>query len=604
MVRRADPTIPGQAALAGCLIVLLPTLAATASPTDSIKQSPAWAVGVDSKRLDDVVLSLDWEGDIGKPTLRNTGRDAVRVREVVIRAWTHGLPPTTALYGEGLQMLSQTGGTLGKPDDIGYYSDRDHYKAVLPNGATAVVYGLLTLSPQQQPHMLLGFTSCRRFVGKFIIRPERIDMVLETDDLELAAGRTWELEELMVRQGPQRWPLLEAFGRRIAIHHPRPPCKKPPAGWCSWYCFGPGATAADIRRNLDFIAGNAPELRYIQIDDGYQSAMGDWLTTGPAFGGGVQRVLAEIRERGFEPAIWVAPFIAEEKSEVFRLHPDWFIKDANGKPLRSDTVSFGGWRRGPWYCLDGTHPEVQTHFRNVFSTMRRDWGCTYFKLDANFWGMMHGGKFHDPAATRVDAYRRGMQAVRQGADDAFILGCNHPLWASAGLIHGSRQSMDIARRWEPFKRIARENLLRNWTNGLLWWNDPDCILLTGDLSDDEFRFHATSVYAAGGMVLAGDDMPKLSPTRLATLKRVLTHRAVPAAFLDDSLRVGMIRLPDQTQFCVFNWEDTPQDVALDWDGTSRLRDFWTGNDLGVHEGKFVLRAMPPHSAQIVVAVPQ
>ncbi len=78
--------------------------------------------------------------------------------------------------------------------------------------------------------------------------------------------------------------------------------------------------------------------------------MGDWLETGAAFGGDVQGVLKQIRERGFEPAIWVAPFIAEEKSHLFQQHPDWFVNDADGKPLRSDRVTFGGWRRGPWYA--------------------------------------------------------------------------------------------------------------------------------------------------------------------------------------------------------------------------------------------------------------
>src|SRR5262249_21930996 len=154
-----------------------------------------------------------------------------------------------------------------------------------------------------------------------------------------------------------------------------------------------------------------PGLRYVQIDDGYQSAMGDWLETGNSFGGTVRSVIDDIRRAGFEPAIWVAPFIAEESSRLFREHPDWFIRDGNGAPLRSDRVTFGGWRRGPWYAVDGTHPEAQAHLEHVFRTMRREWGCTYFKLDANFWGAMHGGRFHDPGATRVAAYRRGMTAI-------------------------------------------------------------------------------------------------------------------------------------------------------------------------------------------------
>ena len=47
----------------------------------------------------------------------------------------------------------------------------------------------------------------------------------------------------------------------------------------------------------------------------------------------------------------------------------------------------------------------------------------------------------------------------------FILGCNHPIWASLGLIHGSRSSNDIKRTWDRFKRPPVQNLKRNWQNG-------------------------------------------------------------------------------------------------------------------------------------------
>ena len=157
------------------------------------------------------------------------------------------------------------------------------------------------------------------------------------------------------------------------------------------------------------------------------------------------------------------------------------MQGEDGKPLPADKVTFQGWRHGPWYALDGTNPEVQKHLENVFRTMRQEWGVTYFKLDANFWGAMHGGKLHDPKATRIEAYRRGMQAVLRGAGDSFILGCNHPIWASFGLIHGSRSSGDISRKWDTFQKVARQNLLRNWQNGKLWWNDPDAVTLSGNM---------------------------------------------------------------------------------------------------------------------------
>ncbi|MCA1652001.1 MAG: hypothetical protein LC753_17610, partial [Acidobacteria bacterium] len=96
-------------------------------------------------------------------------------------------------------------------------------------------------------------------------------------------------------------------------------------------------------------------------------------------------------------------------------------------------------------------------------------------------------------ATRIEAYRRGMQAIIEGAGDGFILGCNHPIWPSLGLIHGSRSSNDIKRTWDRMARTARQNLSRNWQNGRLWWNDPDAVVLTGPLTDDEFQFHATAL---------------------------------------------------------------------------------------------------------------
>ena len=41
---------------------------------------------------------------------------------------------------------------------------------------------------------------------------------------------------------------------------------------------------------------------------------------------------------------------------ILQQHPEWFMKDADGRPLPSNKVTFGGWRRGPWYALDCTQP--------------------------------------------------------------------------------------------------------------------------------------------------------------------------------------------------------------------------------------------------------
>ena len=556
----------------------------------------------DPRGLDKVRLTRSWDGPLCRSHLVNAGRDRVRVKEAVLFDLAHRLPRETALYGEGFQMLTQTGGSLGQPLDLGDYTDSKHYKIPQPADARSL-YSLMTLAPPGAGHLLLAFTSCRRFSGRFDIRDGSFQIVLDLEGLELLPGQEWELEEFTFRSGPDREDLLAGLAERLRENHFPPPWGAPPSGWCSWYCFGPRVTSQDILANLDAISRDLRGLRYIQIDDGYQPAMGDWLETGPAFGGKVQGVLAEIRRRGFEPAIWAAPFVAEKDSRVFQQHPDWFVRDAGGGPLRTDKVTFGGWRRGPWFVLDGTHPGVQSHLEAVFRTMRTAWGCSYFKLDANFWGAIHGGLFHDPHATRIEAYRRGMEAIRRGAGDAFLLGCNHPLWPSLGLIHGSRSSNDIKRSWTRVAGTARQNLSRNWQNGRVWWNDPDAVVLTGDLSDDEFRFHATSIYATGGMLLSGDDLTKISPARRDMLRRLQPPTGVPARFAERSLRVGTVELKDRRVVCLLNWDDTPQTFSFTLPGRQRIRDFWTDEDLGLHAGAFS-RDLPAHGGCLLVCRPE
>jgi alpha-galactosidase len=583
---------------------LAPALAPP-SPTltlDAVRAAPATVVLAEgAKGPASLRVVREWTGPVCRSRLVNEGKAAVKVQEVVLFDLPHAYPAETRLYGEGFTMLSETTGTTGKPIDMGL-TDRKHYKIPQPKDAT-VVYGLLTLQPPKGVQAVLAFTSCRRFIGRFYVRPKSIRVVLDTEGLTLKPGQRWELEEFLFGAGGDRNALLAELGKQIARNHPPLRSEAVPTGWCSWYCFGPRVKAGQVIANLDFIAKNVPSLKYVQIDDGYQPAMGDWLETGPAFGGGVKDVLRQIKKKGFEPAIWVAPFIAEKDSRLFKQHPGWFIKDADGKPLSADRVTFRGWRRGPWYALDGTHPEVQKHLEGLFRTLRRDWGCTYFKLDANFWGAMHGGHFHDAGATRIEAYRRGMEAIRRGAGDGFILGCNHPIWPSFGLVHGSRSSGDIKREWRRFASTARMNLSRNWQNGRLWWNDPDCVVLTGDLPEDEYLFHSTAIYATGGMLLSGDDLTKISPPRLALLRKQLPPTGVAAEFEDDSLRVGRVRLKGRTVVCLLNWDERPQTLSFELPGPCRVTDYWTGKALGRHKGIFEVKDIPKHSGRMLVCEP-
>ncbi len=505
--------------------------------------------------------------------------------------------PETEIYGEGFTMLSQTGGTLGKPKDIGAYTDHGHYRMPAAPGAVTV-YNMVTWKrPGDAETYLFGFSTCRRFSGHFNVYPENVVIVVDTEGLTLHHGEEWQLEDLYLSHGNLS-EILDSFGNLLAKSAGKLRFRKPPTGWCSWQCFGPSVTEADVAANVEAIKKSGVGLKYVQIDDGYQDKTGDWLITGKSFGGGVQNVLHKIKEAGLEPAIWVAPFVATEDSQLFQNHPDWFVMDGAGKPLRSDKVTFGGWHKLPWYVLDGTNPGAQKYLETVFRTMRKEWGCTYFKLDAITWGAIKGGHFHNPNATRVEAYHQGMAAIRRGAGNAFLLGCNHPVWPSIGYIDGQRSGMDIDRSWDSFSSTARENLYRAWQNGKLWWNDPDTLLLTGNLTEDEFLFHASVILATGGLALSGDDFPKLSPAQIDRLKKLLPPTGVACKFEGYGHEVGTCTINGEKRVFLFNDTDQPVQRRFQMLRRAKLVNFWTGEQYGEKEGE-VEWTLPKHSAVVL-----
>jgi hypothetical protein len=187
----AIPCLPGFGVAAALFAPAAWTLSAhaesTSMPTlDAVKSAPGKVVLADGAAAPEGVrLVREWEGGLCRSRLVNGSAEAVRVKEVVLATIPHQLPGETRLYGEGFQMLSQTGGTLAKPVALGSYTDVAHYKLPQSAGATTV-YNMLTLSPPGGGHVLVGFASCRRFVGKFNVREASIEAVIETEDLALA----------------------------------------------------------------------------------------------------------------------------------------------------------------------------------------------------------------------------------------------------------------------------------------------------------------------------------------------------------------------------------------------------------------------------------
>ena len=293
-------------------------------------------------------------------------------------------------------------------------------------------------------------------------------------------------------------------------------------GWCSWYHYFHSITEDALRANLRTLASMRSEfpIEVVQLDDGFQAALGDWDETNEKFPSGLEKIAAEIREAGFAAGIWTAPFLAARDSRLMRMHPEWFIRHESGEPTRAGYNP--NWTKDEdkfAYAMDPSHPEFRDHLESLFRKLVDGFGYSYLKLDFLYAAAAEGQR-HDRHLTRAETVRAGLKAIRSGAgDDAFILGCGCPLGVAIGVVDGMRIGPDVSPYWgsggagDPSTVHALDAIIaRSFMHRRLWLNDPDCLMLRAretQLTANERLALASVIAASGGMLLISDDMALL-----------------------------------------------------------------------------------------------
>ena len=184
------------------------------------------------------------------------------------------------------------------------------------------------------------------------------------------------LPALFISEGADAVDLIEAYAAATAAKMQARVPDHTPTGWCSWYYFYNRVTEQDILRNLEAMATTSHPAEYVQIDDGFQSKTGDWLTPNEKFAGGMGPLATAIRAAGYKPGLWLAPFVFNEESITLREQPEMMLHRPNGDVLFVDT-----WL-GRCAVLDCTHPAAEAWLRKVITTVVREWGYEYLKIDA------------------------------------------------------------------------------------------------------------------------------------------------------------------------------------------------------------------------------
>lgn len=420
----------------------------------------------------------------------------------------------------------------------------------------------------------------------------------------------------------------DALGREMGARLPA----SAPSGWCSWYYFFTQVTEEDVVRNLRVLEQHRREfpIDTVQIDDGYQADIGDWLTVNDKFPHGMEWLASEIKNAGYTPGIWLAPFLIAESSRTYAEHPDWIVRDDAGTPC----VASRNWQRTS-YGIDGSHPDAQRWLESLFKQVCDGWGYDYVKIDFLYAAAV-AGRRHDPSATRLRAYRDALAAVRRGVGDRrFILGCGSLMAPSVGMFDGNRVGLDVAPFWRyltteerarpkprerrPDDALSAESAIRNslnrwWMHGRLWANDPDCVLVREDrtkLSFDEVRTLATAIAMTGGMVLSSDDLTRVSPERLSILSAMLPP--LPSAGPHDLMASDMPERWDVASdrafdpvrvVALFNFADEARDLRLELPpGDWTAFEFWSERAIGLVRGAVDFSLVEPHACRLVALRP-
>ena len=323
----------------------------------------------------------------------------------------------------------------------------------------------------------------------------------------------------------------EVFDRYFALLGTPTPRGERIRGYTSWYNLYENISEASVTADLAGFTSGGETPDVFQIDDGYETAVGDWLSVDKTkFPNGLAPLAEKIRAAGMTAGLWLAPFAAEKESALVCAHPDWLLRDENGAPVS------GGSNWSGFYGLDIYNQDFRAYLKEVFDTVIATWGFGLVKLDFLYAACIV------PRAdkTRAQVMFDGMRLLRELCGEAWILGCGVPLAPAFGLVDYCRIGCDVSLTWndEAYMRLMHRERIstkhsimntvyRRQLDGRAFRNDPDVFLLRDDnlkLSAEQKHILATVNGLFGGVQFTSDDVSKYSPENRAIYEEIVSLR--------------------------------------------------------------------------------
>ncbi len=249
-------------------------------------------------------------------------------------------------------------------------------------------------------------------------------------------------------------------------------------GYTSWYNYYGKITEEILSRDIDGLATIGDKADIFQIDDGYQSAVGDWTTVKKdKFPNGMKFLADKIHSKGYKAGLWLAPFSAQRSSKVAKEHRDWLVIDPRTNRPQLGCIAWGG-----AYTLDFYKEGAREYIKNFFNVVLNEWGFDMVKLDF-LYSICRTPRY---GKSRGQIMCEGMDFLRECVGDKLLLGCGVPLFPAFGKVDFCRISCDVAPYFtdnfivkngnqEAFstRNAMNNSMFRRHLDGRAFVNDPD-----------------------------------------------------------------------------------------------------------------------------------
>lgn len=475
--------------------------------------------------------------------------------------------------------------------------------------------------------LVTGFLTFFHYVGRIKTSRRGLCCLNPAENRSLVSGDVVWSEPLYVTWSRDGLTDLEAYaelcGRLMGAKQGR----GIPCGWGTWGQYLEDIDSHVIEKNVSHLHSNPNiygPIEVIEIDHGWEQTISirrpecNWEPN-HRFPSGMEVFCHRIRQKGLKVGLWLAPFAVNEGSRLIEEHPEYLVKDAEGRPKR-----VGGKGRG--YCIDPTHPGAQAWLRELMERIK-GWGIEYVKLDYlrcllapepdDPLDGLNSPRVYHQDVTKVEAYRLGLALIREVlGDEIFILGCGAPAGPGIGYVDAHRIGQDIAPVWNDgdtgIRHSARNVAATYFWHSALWINDPDYLVLPADAR--EAQFWATVVALSGGSIMVSADLPSLESWQEDLIGKLLPPYGVAARPVD--LRDGChpaIWLLSIEAFGakwhllgVLNWGQSPREFEIDLRKLGLLTtgdsyhvwDFWEWRYLGTPSHRFTV-AVEPRTAALL-----